>query len=189
MKNAEENRALYNSCDTTIRKEWLKRMQKANEFFHNEQLSKEELDELQESGMPDFTVNVMTEAIEALKYFCTANNPKWIVVGKESSDTDMATVYEAVLNHIWYISKGKSVFGQVIQDSLVKSVGTWFVMIDPNGDRGNGEVKIEYLNMKDVYVDPHSQDILWEDASFILIKKDMVKRHLINKLPQYKAKI
>ena len=44
----------------------------------------EEKDALEESGMPTFTINRITPVIEMMKYFVTANNPRWQAVGAEA---------------------------------------------------------------------------------------------------------
>ena len=45
------------------------------------------------------------------------------------------------------------------------------------------------LDPFDVYVDPHSTDIMFRDASYIIIRKTYPKTQLANMLPKYKAKI
>jgi hypothetical protein len=52
-----------------------------------------------------------------------------------------------------------------------------------------GEVVFKRIEPFDVYVDPMSRDFLFRDASYIVVKKDLPKSHLINLLPDHKAKI
>ena len=77
---AQINKQLWNRADNSFRKRWQSVSQKGYDFYLNEQLTKDELASLEESGMPTFTINRITPIIEIMKYFTTANNPKWKAV-------------------------------------------------------------------------------------------------------------
>jgi hypothetical protein len=139
--------------------------------------------------MPDFIINRITPAVEMMKFFVTANSPRWQAVGAEGSDVDIAAVHSDIASYCWYISNGKSLFSQVVQDSFTKGIGYMMVDIDADRDRGMGEVVFKRIEPFDVYVDPMSRDFLFRDASYIVVKKDLPKNHLINLLPDHKAKI
>ena len=139
--------------------------------------------------MPDFIINRITPAVEMMKFFVTANSPRWQAVGAEGSDVDIAAVHSDIASYCWYISNGKSLFSQVVQDSFTKGIGYMMVDIDADKDRGMGEVVFKRVEPFDVYVDPMSRDFLFRDASYIVVKKDLPKNHLINLLPDHKAKI
>jgi len=188
-KLAKENRDLFNQCKTSTYDKWRRDQQKAYDFAHCDQLTKKELSDLESAGMPTFIVDKISGSVDVLIYFLTANNPSIRVVGREGSDTDLASIHNALVEHCWDLSMGKSVHGQILRNSLTRSVGYWFISIDPNADRGNGEVALESLDTWDVYVDPSSTDIFYRDASFIIVKKDFIRKQLMNKLPQFAEKI
>lgn len=165
------------------------RFSKKYGLFLNEQLSAEELEDLREGGMPDFIINRITPAIEIMKYFVTANNPKWQAVGVEGSDSDIAHIHSMIAEYCWHLSSGKSLFSTVIQDALVKGLGFFRIDVDPNADNGVGEVKFDSIDPYDVYVDPVSRDFLFRDASYIIVQKNISKTSLVRLLPQYKRKI
>ena len=188
-KLAKENRELFINSKTGSYVQWRTTQQKAYDFAHCDQLTSKELSDLTSAGMPTFIVDKISGSVDVLIYFLTANNPGIYVVGREGSDTDLASVHDALVEYCWDLSLGKSLHGQILRNSLTKSVGYWFVTIDPNADRGMGEVVLRSLNPWDVYVDPASTDILYRDAGYILIKKDFTRRQLKNKLPQFASKI
>ena len=188
-KKAEIVRDMWRKSNNYSRRKWYSDSQKANDFYLNDQLSQEERDALVESGMPDFVINRVTPSIDIMKYFITANNPKWQAVASEGSDTDVAQLHSAVSEYCWHLSGGKGLFGQVIHDSLVKGVGYFAITVDPDADRGMGEVMFTSVDPYDVYVDPTSRDVMFRDASYIIIQKNMPKDQLIKLMPQYKAKI
>jgi len=186
---ANENYQLWNRANTAQRGKWNYTAQKGHDFYLNEQLSTEETDALRESGMPDFIINRITPIIEIMKYFVTANNPKWQAVGAEGSDSDVAQVHSDIADYCWYLSNGKSVYSSVILDALTKGIGYFHVDINQDADNGKGDVLFKRIEPFDIFVDPMSRDFLFRDASFIMIRKNLSKTQLKAVLPDYKAKI
>jgi len=186
---ANENYQLWNRANTAQRGKWNYTAQKGHDFYLNEQLSTEETDALRESGMPDFIINRITPIIEIMKYFVTANNPKWQAVGAEGSDSDVAQVHSDIADYCWYLSNGKSVYSSVVLDALTKGIGYFHVDINQDADNGKGDVLFKRIEPFDIFVDPMSRDFLFRDASFIMIRKNLSKTQLKAVLPDYKAKI
>ena len=56
------------------------------DFSLNDQLTKDQISDLEESGMPTFIINMITPILEIMKYFLTAKNPRWNAVGADGSD-------------------------------------------------------------------------------------------------------
>ena len=188
-KKAQINKQLWDRANSIYRIKWQTVSQKGYDFYLNEQLSTEEKQVLEESGMPSFIINRVTPVIEIMKYFITANNPRWKAVGSEGSDADVAQVHSDVADYCWNLSNGKSVYSQVVLDSLAKGMGYFFIDVDKDADRGMGEVVFKRIDPYDVYVDPMSRDFLFRDASFIMVRKNLSKTQLKVLFPQFKAKI
>lgn len=186
---AQINKQLWDRANNSHRQRWQTISQKGYDFYLDEQLSKEEKAQLEESGMPTFTINRVTPIIEIMKYFVTANNPKWKAVGATGDDVDVAQVHSDIADYCWYLSNGKSLYSQVSLDALTKGIGYFFVDIDKDADRGMGEVRFSRIDPYDVYVDPASRDFLFRDANFIQIRKNISRSRLINMLPEFAAKI
>ena len=186
---AHINKQLWDRANNSHRQRWQTLSQKGYDFYLNEQLSKEEKDQLEESGIPTFTINRVTPIIEIMKYFVTANNPKWKAVGATGDDVDVAQVHSDIADYCWYLSNGKSLYSQIALDALTKGVGYFLVEVDKDADRGMGEVRFSRLDPYDVYVDPASRDFLFRDANFIQVRKNIARARLINMLPEFAAKI
>jgi len=186
---AQINKQLWDRANNSHRQRWQTLSQKGYDFYLNEQLSKDEKDQLEESGMPTFTINRVTPIIEIMKYFVTANNPKWKAVGATGDDVDVAQVHSDIADYCWYLSNGKSLYSQIALDALTKGVGYFLVDVDKDADRGMGEVRFSRLDPYDVYVDPASRDFLFRDANFIQVRKNISRSRLINMLPEFAAKI
>jgi len=188
-KRAQTNKLLWEKANSSHRQRWQVLSQKGYDFYLNEQLTKEEVDSLNEAGMPTFTINRITPIIEIMKYFVTANNPRWKAVGATGDDVDVAQVHSDIADYCWYHSNGKSIHSQVILDSLTKGVGYFMVDVDRDADRGMGEVEFKRIDPYDVYIDPASRDFLFRDANFISVRKNVSKSQLMNLFPEFVAKI
>ena len=188
-KRAETNKQLWDKANSSHRQRWQVLSQKGYDFYLNEQLTKDETDSLNEAGMPTFTINRVTPIIEIMKYFVTANSPKWKAVGATGDDVDVAQVHSDIADYCWYHSNGKSIYSQVILDSLTKGIGYFMVDVDRDADRGMGEVEFKKIDPYDVYVDPASRDFLFRDANFISVRKNVSKTQLMNLFPQFANKM
>ena len=188
-KRATTNKLLWDKANSSHRQRWQVLSQKGYDFYLNEQLTKEETDSLNEAGMPTFTINRITPIVETMKYFVTANNPRWKAVGATGDDVDVAQVHSDIADYCWYHSNGKSIYSQVILDSLTKGIGYFMIDVDRDADRGMGEVEFKRIDPYDVYVDPASRDFLFRDANFISVRKNVSKSQLMNLFPEFSRKI
>ena len=188
-KKADQIRELYNLSNNWTRQQWQFVNQKGYEFAHDEQLSSSEKKSLEDQGMPTFTINRILPVVEMLNFYATANNPRWQAIGVEGSDSDVAAVFSDLADYIWSLSDGSTLYANAINDSICKGLGYLLVNVDTDMDNGMGEVTIQQPEPFDVYVDPKSRDIMFRDASFVLIRKVLPKSHISKLFPQYKRKI
>ena len=189
VNKAERIYQMYNTANGEERTKWQSDSQKGYDFYLNEQLTEEEQDVLRESGMPTFQINRITPIIETMKYFVTANNPKWKAVAVEGSDANIAQVHSDISEYCWSLSNGKSVYGSVILDTLTKGCGYFFMDIDQDLDNGKGDVVFKQIDPYDVYPDPMSRDFLMRDASFVIVRKVLARQQLKNMFPEYSRKV
>jgi len=188
-KKAERIYQMWNSANSEERVKWQSDSQKGFDFYLNEQLTQDELETLRESGMPTFEINRITPIIETMKYFVTANNPKWKAVAVEGSDTNIAQVHSDISEYCWSLSNGKAVYASVVLDTLTKGMGYFFVDIDQDLDNGKGDVVFRKIDPYDVFPDPMSRDFLFRDASFIMVRKTLAREQLKNMFPEHSRKI
>ena len=186
---ANRVKSLFDSLNDDHRVDWETVNQEGYDFYLDNQLSKKEVEALEEQGMPTFTVNRIIPVVEMLNFYATANNPRWQAVAQEGSDSDVAAVFSDVADYIWSQSDGATLYSNVINDAVTKSVGYLMVDVDANADRGMGEVVLKNPNSFDLWIDPKSRDPLYRDASFMICRKVLPKEQLINMYPEYTAKI
>ena len=65
---ADEVRQLFNLSNSWTRKQWEIVNQKGYEFAHDEQMSQDEKNALEEQGMPTFTINRILPVVEMLNF-------------------------------------------------------------------------------------------------------------------------
>ena len=188
-KKADQIRELYNLSNNWTRQQWQYVNQKGYEFAHDEQLSSEEKRSLEEQGMPAFTINRILPVVEMLNFYATANDPRWQAIGVEGSDSDVAAVFSDLADYIWSLSDGSTLYANAMNDSICKGIGYLLISVDTDMDNGMGEVTIQQPEPFDVYVDPKSRDIMFRDASYVLIRKVLPKSHIAKLFPKYKRKI
>ena len=188
-KRVSQIRQLFNLSNNFTRKRWEQINQKGYEFAHDEQLQQYEKDSLEEQGMPTFTINRILPVVEMLNFYATANNPRWQAIGVEGSDTDVAAVFSDLADYVWHNSNGSTLYNNTINDSVTKGIGYLLISVDQDADNGLGEVVVQQPEPFDVYIDPKSRDMLFKDASYIMIRKVLPKSHLIKLFPGQKRKI
>ena len=188
-KKVDQIRELYNLSNNWTRSQWQFINQKGYEFSHDEQLSYEEKSALQDQGMPTFTINRILPVVEMLNFYATANTPRWQAIGVEGSDSDVAAVFSDLSDYIWNLSDGSALYSNAINDAITKSIGYILVTVDPDKDNGMGEVVLKQPEPFDIYVDPKCRDMMFRDASYVLIRKVLPKSHVVKLFPQHKRKI
>jgi|TARA_R100001530_G_scaffold108994_1_gene76457 hypothetical protein len=188
-QKADLVKTLFEKTNNLHRQRWQGLSQEGYDFYLGEQLTASERSDIEEAGMPTFTINRILPIIEIMRYFVTANNPKWKAVGAEGSDVDVAQVHSDIADYCWYLSNGKSLYGQVALDALTKGIGYFLVDVDRDADLGMGEVTFSRIDPYDVYVDPSSRDFLFRDASYVMIRKLLARTQLQKMLPEYERKV
>ena len=162
---------LYLKLNGRTRQRWETVNQEGHDFYLDNQLSYNEKKSLEDNGQPTFTINRIIPIVEMLNFYATANDPRWQAVAAEGTDAKIAHIHNDIADYIWYISDGKQIMHQAINDACTKSMGFMQVYVDPNSDHGLGDVKIRSLEPFDVYVDPQARDPLFRDAAFMMIHK------------------
>ena len=188
-KQADRVRQVFNRSNQSNRVQWEYVNQKAFDFANDNQLTAKERQDLEDQGMPTFTINRISPVVEMLNFYATANSPRWQAIAVDGSDSKVASVFSDMADYIWSLSRGETLYANAINDSITKSVGWLHAVVDPDADRGMGEVKIEQPEPFDIYVDPKSRDLLFRDASYIMVRKVLPKTQLISLFPDKKSKI
>ena len=188
-KEVQRIHDLFEIANGEHRAQWEYINQKGVDFANDNQLTDEERISLEEQGMPTFTINRILPVVEMLNFYATANKPRWQAIGVDGSDTDIAAVFSDMADYIWDLSDGSSLYANCVNDAVTKGVGYLHVTVNQDSDHGMGDVVIKQPEPFDVFIDPKSRDILFRDASFVMIRKILPKSHLMKIYPDLISKI
>ena len=166
------------------RKDWDVAAREDIDFYLGNHFSAEELDELDSRNQSSMPMDRLYAAIEQFKAIITSKQPKFSAVGREDSDSRLATVWKTILEYIWDKSDGNEVFKQVVHDYAVTGLGYFYAYLDRDADFGRGEVKFTYVDPFRVYVDPNSRHKYFDDASGIIVSTILTRQQLIDLYPQ-----
>ena len=116
-KRVQRINDVFNASRTEKRVQWEYINQKGFDFANDNQLTESERIQLEEQGMPTFTINRIIPVVEMLNFYATAKTPRWQAVGADGSDSDAAAVFSDVADYIWYHSKGDTLLSNAVNDS------------------------------------------------------------------------
>jgi len=164
---------------------WANQALKDDDFFHGQQWTQTEENDLKARGYAPIVVNVLYPTVEQAKAMLTTQNPRFAATAREDSDNKTAQIFSDLMAYIWDISKGNTELKQAIQDYYVRGLGYLMAYTNPYADFGKGEVYIKNVDPFDVYVDPNSKDIHFSDAAHIIISKLLTIEQFQTSYPQF----
>ena len=166
------------------RTNWDAKAREDVDFYLGSHFSGKETKELENRSQSGITIDRIYPAIEQLKAILTAKPPKFSVVAREDSDSQIANVWQNMLEYIWDVSDGNEHFKQAIHDYAITGLGYFYCYIDNEADYGRGEVKFTCVNPFRVYVDPNSRSRYFDDASEIMVSTVLTRQQALNLYPQ-----
>ena len=166
------------------RKKWDTQAREDIDFYLGNHWTKEEAEQLNAINQSDVVADRLYSAIEQFKAIITSKPPSFRAYPREDSDSQLASVWNGLLEYVWDISDGNEVFKQVVHDYAVTGLGYFHTYLDPEADYGRGEVKFTWIDPFRVYVDPSSRHRYFDDASGIILSTILSKEQLSNQYPQ-----
>ena len=153
------------------------------DFYLGNHFTDAEATELAERNQMGLPIDRLYAAIEQFKAIITSKPPKFSAVGREDSDSRLATIWKTILEYIWDNSDGDEVFKQAVHDFSVTGIGYFYGYIDPEDDYGRGEVKFTYVDPFRVVVDPNSRNKWFDDASGMQLSTILTRDQLLDAYP------
>jgi len=165
------------------RRQWEAEARNAVDFVLGNHYTAEESSALQAVGQADFVIDRVYAAVDKLKSLLTAQPAKFTAIGREDSDNKLANVWKTILEYVWDISKGDTIFKQTVHDYATTGLGYMYVYMDPEADYGRGEIKYINVDPFRVYVDPASRDRFFTDASGMILSTFLTKDQVLDLYP------
>lgn len=172
---------LFQSNATDFRSQ----MAEDEEFYLGVQLTPSQKDYLLSVGQPPEANNKIRPAVEQVLANISGASPEWDVHAIGKTDSEVAYVYNALLDKVWYDSNGDRHFRNVCRDYIVKGVGYLYVYPDWQAENGAGGIRIKRVSPESVFVDPNSTDPFFRDASSIILSDLHTKESLKSHFPEY----
>lgn len=138
------------------------------DFFLGAQTSSKQDDANKKLKQKSFNVDVIFQAVEQAIALLTSNRPSFTATGEEDSDTRIAAVYAAIMQYLWYINNGTQKLKQTIKDYYVGSVGWFYIYWNPLAQNGKGEICMDTIDPKRVYVSLNTKDFFWQDSEHMI---------------------
>ena len=184
-RTAEQIRTLYRRARDARRSSgWEVVARDAFDFRFGNQLTPKEHSDMQDVGQPDIVLNRIHAAIDRMKAFLTARNPKFTVLPREDSDQKLSSTWRIILEYIWDISDGNVQFKQAVDEYATVGVGYLMGYIDRDADGSKGEVKFKYIPWSSVYWDSTARERLYGDAQYAILSSFVTKGVLLKQYPR-----
>ena len=164
-------------------------MSEDEEFYLGLQLTQAQKDYLISVGQPPEANNKIRPAVEQVLSNVSGSSPEWDVVPVGKTDTEVAFVYNELLDKIWFDSDGDRNFRSIVKDFIVKGLGFMYIYPDWQAEQGRGGIKIKRIAPENIYVDPNCTDPFFRDASSIILSDTSTKEAMKASFPEYAQQI
>ena len=158
--------------------EYRYQMTEDEEFYLGEQLTEAQKEYLQSVGQPAESNNKIRPAVEQVLANIASASPEWDIHPVGKMDGPLASLYNELVDNIWYSSDGDIQFRKVCKDYIVKGIGYFYVYPDWNADSGLGGVRFKRFAPECVYVDPNCTLPDFSDAVSIIYSDVHTKESL-----------
>ncbi len=152
----EETIELFDFYKGSNKIQWNSDVANDIQFVNNAQWEINIAAALEADNQPVVVNNEMKPARDQVVQQLTDNNPRWIALPRESSDSEVAGAVSDLGSYIWDASTTNMHFRKSTEDFIDTGYFILHTYYDPNGDFGKGEIKICRINPMKFYPDPQS---------------------------------
>ena len=164
-------------------------MAEDEEFYLGIQLTQSQKDYLIGVGQPPEANNKIRPAVEQVLSNVAGSSPEWDVRPIGKTDSEVAFIYDKLLDKIWYDSDGDRHFRSIVKDYTVKGMGYMYVYPDWQAEQGRGGIKVKRVAPENIYVDPNSTDPFFRDAASIMLSDVSTKNAMKVMFPEHAQEI
>lgn len=164
-KNLLEQLESWFSNSVSFEKAWKDRAKEFYKRYHGNQWTDEELSGLQSRGQAPSVFNHIAPAIDSIVGGERLNRPKIKMAGRGLEDERVAEIKTQLYDYITYNSKTDDELDKVILDSLIAGRGALYITPEVNNDKT--EIKHQYIDYRDYFVDALSKNDSLDDARYV----------------------
>ena len=149
--------------------EWIRSVLRDEKFVEGKQLSDEEIKTLENRSQPTVITNLLFPSIQSALTHLLSKNPSFTWTSPNKDD-DLSYLNN-VLFHIFNESQFLHLTKKCAYSALVKARGGVLVDEDKEADDGFGEVIIDLVNVRDIYIPRHRKRWDLKDLKYLFISK------------------
>lgn len=162
-----------------ITQDWDKRWQ-----FYNDQ----QWDAKRPKNRSDASINIIKIAIQTMLPILTDARPGFNVLPEEPTDFEFAKALGMVTESWWLNSDMDQTLVETIMDSMIYDAGIMKVMWDPDLLNGIGDIRVDVIDPRDIYLPPTARDFN-KGCTYVIQKIKKPVGELRRKFPEHKDKI
>lgn len=153
------------------REQWLTDRIAEEKFAYGEQWTKKQAETLKSRGQVTNIFNRTLPHVKHQRSMLTSRTPEAQIISAGKSEPEIVSLLTQLLKYILYGSYWGVQYRRVINSMLMKSMGWIWVHEDPYSSEGRGDIKVEYVNIQDVYVPANSSGIFFDDAPSLILSR------------------
>lgn len=169
--------------------EWRTHAQEDLDFANGAQWTKEQIDALEAKDMAPIVVNVISPTVDQAVAMLTSNKPRFSATARENGDTKVGALFADLLEYVWDMSNVNTELKTAIYDYYIRGIGYLLAYHDPEGDFGQGAIRIKSVDPFNVYVDPSSKNRLFDDAESIIVADVKTETQILKLYPGFSEHI
>lgn len=167
---SKENAVIYKQL-RSFRSEWIKDRIQNDDFFHNQQYSKDEEADIIARGQSPLPINVTYAVVKQIIALVTSQQPTWNVFPTDDDNKELAYIGRRLLDATWYNSRGDRVLSQIVKDTAIAGVGYGLSLPEYVDD--DFFVRYSHIPYWQVYISPNATQFDYSDAENIITSKLM----------------
>lgn len=171
-KKVEKILEKYSMCLTRELDQWIIDCEKNILFYQGDQYTIEEKRDLAEKAAFDEPLNIIRAYLRQVISLFNREKPSIKAVPVGDKDVSLSNAINIVFKHIWQENNADIEYLLAIQDMVIANKGYLYTHIDYD-PYGNKKINISSVPFYRVVVDPASQKVLHEDASYIFLVSTM----------------
>jgi len=167
LKKVQLNWEMLRAADCPARQDFIERFEDDTAFYFHQQFTQDEKTRKRALKQLDIPIDRVRPIIRRTVAKIVRNRPTVAALTLDPSAIDISRRVNAQVQYCMRISKGLSQIRRCVMNSVRGGLGYLWTVVD--SETGEKEVKIKYINAKKIFIDPASQDPLFDDARYIQI--------------------
>ena len=166
---AEKNVQLLKNADCPARLDFIERYENDTAFYFHQQYTENEKTKLREKKQLDIPIDRVRPIIRRNVAKIVRKRPTIVAYAEDDRAVEMSRRINAQAQYATRISKGLTQLRKSLLNTVRGGLSFIYVYVDNKSGSGENEVKYKYKSCKRCFIDPSSEDPLFDDARWVQI--------------------